>query len=682
MKTSLVTHTIPVLLSAFVGLQGAVIDFETFPGGAPVPFNTQITSQYSSLGVTFVKPAEPTGPRIVTFPFPGRSGINSLAGDDFPAFANFDPIEIYFSMPVSKASVVGLDIGFAGLQLLAFDAVNSLVDSDSFFGIGDGIGHFATLSVTGNGITKLVTSRINPAANPGDAYALDDLTFTAVPEPGFAALLTGLGLAVFGVYRRFRPPLNQSLTMNPLILLEAQSLRAFLLAGATLILAAQANARYAWFARHTDTIAVSGQTVLGRTATYEARFLLPSGHAHGGFVFDELTAGDEDKRLMVAPNQIVGGSFPSIGSSPAKGLLHHPVTVTLDVWHHAAFVTDVLEARLYLDGELIAVMPRSGRIGNGPGPAHVGAIWRGDEGLVMGFVGFLDTVRVSSVARYAGLRFTPPGGDLPSDADTLLLYNFNDDPDSATVHDESPQSRHGTPGAGFPGATAPALASDTASAVHGWFRHILVNPRATYLRVNNDAAFTAVPIDLAHLGIMPGNTIFLQRVGHYNRNIEAANRNAEQWHQLAAVFSRTPILRADDELNRVQDAIPAGSPFATPPTNAGGKPTDIPEDFEVPGAGTWVEVPPEGRYLFVAAVDSQYNDNYDLDADYGLHIGRASLRAGRAGGRMALYWDRGAASVQTSPQLPAAVWSTLPQQAAPPMLIPTTAGSSFYRLAE
>lgn len=102
----------------------------------------------------------------------------------------------------------------------------------------------------------------------------------------------------------------------------------------------------------------------------------------------------------------------------------------------------------------------------------------------------------------------------------------------------------------------------------------------------------------------------------------------------------------------------------------------------MPGQGIWIEVPPEGRYLFVCAVDEQYNDNYDLDADYGLHIGRASLRAGRAGGRLALYWDRNGAVVQKTPQLPPAGWSVVPPPTGPPLLVPATSGAGFFRLAE
>jgi hypothetical protein len=63
------------------------------------------------------------------------------------------------------------------------------------------------------------------------------------------------------------------------------------------------------------------------------------------------------------------------------------------------------------------------------------------------------------VARYSGLSFAPPTGDLAKDADTILLYNFNDATNSMTVKDESFLARTGTLGTGFTGATAPRLVS-------------------------------------------------------------------------------------------------------------------------------------------------------------------------------------------------------------------------------
>jgi hypothetical protein len=62
---------------------------------------------------------------------------------------------------------------------------------------------------------------------------------------------------------------------------------------------------------------------------------------------------------------------------------------------------------------------------------------------------------VSDVARYSGASFAPPTGDLPSDANTLLLYHFDEAPGSTTVADSGPLGRTGTLGQGFAKATSP-----------------------------------------------------------------------------------------------------------------------------------------------------------------------------------------------------------------------------------
>jgi len=72
-------------------------------------------------------------------------------------------------------------------------------------------------------------------------------------------------------------------------------------------------------------------------------------------------------------------------------------------------------------------------------------------------VGYLDSVRLSNSARYTGGSFAAPSGDLGNDANTLLLYNFNEAPGSTTVADGSSNGWTGTLGDGFDGATSPQL---------------------------------------------------------------------------------------------------------------------------------------------------------------------------------------------------------------------------------
>jgi hypothetical protein len=220
------------------------------------------------------------------------------------------------------------------------------------------------------------------------------------------------------------------------------------------------SAQYAWFARNTDVISVSGQTDLGTQCTIEVILMLPSSAHSGGSVFDEWVLNQEEKHLDVSMISVDGVAFPNdpLEASENRGL------VTLDQWHHIAYVCDGVEQRLYLDGQLIQSAPGSATLGNGSGPAFVGYAPRAGSDLPS-FVGLIDTLRVSKLARYSGPSFTPPTGDLLTDPETVLLYNFNDPPDSTAVKDESPLGRTGTLGTGFSGATSPKLVAKLPDAV-------------------------------------------------------------------------------------------------------------------------------------------------------------------------------------------------------------------------
>ncbi len=223
---------------------------------------------------------------------------------------------------------------------------------------------------------------------------------------------------------------------------------------------AQSAGSAAFFDENTDTIQVSGQTVIDTTSTYEAVISFPS-DGSGGNVFNEWTNFQEDKTLYVSPSptNITGFNFgSSAGELRADGF-----ELSTDTWHHVAYVDDSSQERLYLDGTLVASQANgNGDVGDSTGLAHVGAIFR-DGAVRSGFVGYIDSLRISDVARYSGESFTAPTGDLASDTDTLLLYNFNDPAGSTTVTDSSGNGRTGTLGAGFGGATSPELGATPCS---------------------------------------------------------------------------------------------------------------------------------------------------------------------------------------------------------------------------
>jgi hypothetical protein len=171
----------------------------------------------------------------------------------------------------------------------------------------------------------------------------------------------------------------------------------------------------------TDTIQIEGQTVLGTDATYEALVYFPAGAGAGGTIFNEWTIFLEDKLLAAGPGGLTGYAF---STGP---LAVFNTASTFDSWLHVAYVKDesVDEQRLYLDGSLVATSAASGDIGDGGGSGYIGSIFR--DGVQAGsFTGFIDTFRISDNARYSGASFTAPTGDLVDDANTVLLYNFNE----------------------------------------------------------------------------------------------------------------------------------------------------------------------------------------------------------------------------------------------------------------
>jgi concanavalin A-like lectin/glucanase superfamily protein len=232
--------------------------------------------------------------------------------------------------------------------------------------------------------------------------------------------------------------------------------------------ASVSQAGVAFFDDVTDTIEVSGQTVFGTAATYEAIVLWPSAHGGGGStLFNEWQDFVEDKYLAVVPGPsggLYGYNHPVNGGSVITGA----TPVSFDQWHHVAFVYDGSEERLYLDGTLVQSRPASGDISDGDGLGYVGGIYR-DGAARDSFIGLIDVLRLSDVARYTGSSFTPPSPAMTSDANTVLLYTFDDAPGSTTVADASSLARTGTLGAGFGGATSPILCGDDPTDADGDF---------------------------------------------------------------------------------------------------------------------------------------------------------------------------------------------------------------------
>ena len=239
-------------------------------------------------------------------------------------------------------------------------------------------------------------------------------------------------------------------------------------------LASTASAATAIFDSPTDTIEVASGFDLGNTFTYEAQVLLSASYPGAGFIFNDWAADQEDKQFAIGPSLLRGYSYPL----PIGVALDASTTVTLSVWHHFAYVYDGLAERLYLDGSLFGSRATSGDVADiSTNFPHVGAIFRGGA-ISPSFIGSIDSLRVSSNARYTGSTFVAPTGDFSPDPNTLLLYNFNELVGTPVISDSSGNNRSGTLGVGFAGATSPELDNvpEPSSAI------LLVSAAAVFLR--------------------------------------------------------------------------------------------------------------------------------------------------------------------------------------------------------
>lgn len=108
-------------------------------------------------------------------------------------------------------------------------------------------------------------------------------------------------------------------------------------------------------------------------------------------------------------------------------------------WHHVAGVYDGREARLYVDGALVASGVREGRRTTSGLPLIIGADVNAEGGPTSPFTGWIDGVRLSTGARYTS-GFTP-ARRAAAEPNDLLLLNF--DPQRAIwTFDESAARAH------------------------------------------------------------------------------------------------------------------------------------------------------------------------------------------------------------------------------------------------
>ncbi|HEX5054787.1 MAG TPA: hypothetical protein VFZ65_23625 [Planctomycetota bacterium] len=150
---------------------------------------------------------------------------------------------------------------------------------------------------------------------------------------------------------------------------------------------------------------------------------------------------------------------------------------------------------------------------------------------------------------------------------------------------------------------------------------IPINPKATYLRTENDPNAVPTPgIPLSAIGTAPGQWLSITTVGAYSDG-----GNPDTSKNLICVFSNSATLlpNAPGLVNRVPGAISAGADVVTPHTYYGNYATDIPQDFVVT-RDTWtngalVKVPVGATHIFFTVNDPSwvhYSNNADPNSDY------------------------------------------------------------------
>jgi hypothetical protein len=132
--------------------------------------------------------------------------------------------------------------------------------------------------------------------------------------------------------------------------------------------------------------------------------------------------------------------------------------LTTSVWYDLAYVFNGSQENIYVDGNLVGSQSAGGEIGIGTDNLMaIGAMFR-DGGTAPSFIGDIESLRISDVARYSSDSYPASMSDFADDPSTLLLYDFDRlSPDSSSIPDLSGNGHDGVFGVGFDGATSPVV---------------------------------------------------------------------------------------------------------------------------------------------------------------------------------------------------------------------------------
>lgn len=172
-----------------------LIDFSNSPVGA-LSAGSILTTQYSSFGVIFsaTENGLPVNLAVVDNYTVAAGGIY-LGNTDSNTFLNrHDTITITFSNPVNNVSWLTESLGNLSITFNAYSSSNALLQTvvTPAAGVSWGATSFSV-----SGISRIEANQ--PVDNW--AWGLDNLSYTAVPEPASALLL---GLGSLGILARRR----------------------------------------------------------------------------------------------------------------------------------------------------------------------------------------------------------------------------------------------------------------------------------------------------------------------------------------------------------------------------------------------------------------------------------------------------------------------------------------------
>ncbi|MBK1814561.1 metallophosphoesterase [Luteolibacter yonseiensis] len=172
----------------------------------------------------------------------------------------------------------------------------------------------------------------------------------------------------------------------------------------------------------------------GETITLECRFKADHFNGRTGLV---TKAQGSDYGLFVSNGKPTFNTF--IGERYLSVTASQPV-LEPGRWHHLAGQYDGREARLYLDGKLIAAKAGEGVRKRNELPLVIGGDVDGAGTATSYFSGLIDYVRLSKVPRYQGEEIAVPER-IESDADTTLLLQM-DEITGLRLPDSSPSAAH------------------------------------------------------------------------------------------------------------------------------------------------------------------------------------------------------------------------------------------------